>query len=258
MISVQPIALDFFVSRLERRNPFAFVRYGDGEWNCIHHAPGENCDHSTYFPDLGEALAETLRKPHTGNYLYAMGPKAAQSPLIGKSVQRWLDENAPDIIWNDSEVFLRTSLAGALYPLVRILRLRRVVLVGGAHLQALAELDPLVHVIVPDVNAWLDKERIAKDILRASFSTNPLKRAEVILFCAGMTSKVLMWELYPLMHQERVTMLDMGSVFDMYCGVDSRKYARQMPAHQKEALWRLNFISPELAAQTAGRDRAES
>lgn len=97
-----------------------------------------------------------------------------------------------------------------------------------------------------------------QDIERASRSSNPLRQAEVVLFCAGMTTKVLMWELYPLLSRERMTLLDLGSVLDMYCGVDSRKYARQMPAAQKETLRRLNFRPPDLVTQSDGHAHTNS
>lgn len=241
-MNIQPLALDMFTARLKSRNPFAFVRYGDGEFNAIFHMQGQNCDGHRYFPDLGDALAETLKQPRGGDYVYAIGPKAAKGMNI--PVTRWLSRNAPELRWHDSEVLLTASLAGSLLPLVRVLNHRRVVIVGAAHLARLWEhglvREPQAHVITPDLNAWLDRRRIAQDVLRAANPTNAARRADVVLFSAGMVSKVLIWQLYPLLGAE-MCLWDTGSCFDVYCGKDSRSYARRMSAERKRELAIVNF-----------------
>lgn len=245
MTRIHALSLEFFTARLRQRAPCAFVRYGDGEFNAILGAAGQNCDGHAYFPDLGTALAKTLREPRgrrSENYLYALGPKAAQG--MRECVTAWLRENAPALLWHDTEVFLRSSLTGELYPLVSALNQRRVVFVGAAHLVRLWERNlmrpPQAHVVTPDVNAWLDKNRIAQDILQVVRQTNPNRQLDAVLFSAGMLSKVLIWELYPLLGNE-MSLWDTGSLFDMYCGKDSRSYARKLGAARKCELARQNF-----------------
>lgn len=241
-IQIQPLALENFTARLKSRNPFAFVRYGDGEFNAILGVRGHNCDGHEYFEDLGDALAETLKHPRGGDYVYAIGPKAAKGMNV--PVTRWLSRNAPKVEWRDSEVLLTASLAGELFPLVRVLNHRRVVIVGAAHLTQLWEQgllrEPQAHVMVPNINAWLDQRRIAQDILRAVNPANAARRADVVLFSAGMTSKVLIWSLFPILG-ETTSLLDTGSLFDFYCGKDSRSYARRMTLERKRELAIVNF-----------------
>lgn len=227
------IALDWFVAQIERKNPFAFVRYGDGEFNCVLGADGENCDHHLYYPDLGVALRATLTQPHSPPYFYAMGPKASRSLRIGVHVERWLTQNAPNVEWRNSETFLNAALSGDLYPLIHALNERRLMIVGGSHLRDLPVLQPLTHVKTPLVNAWLSHEQIHMAILAHA------PKVDTILFCAGMTAKVLMWQLYPQLKDH--ILLDLGSLFDVYCGVDSRKYARLMPGARKQELLNANF-----------------
>lgn len=241
-INIQSMSLEYFTARLKRREPFAFVRYGDGEFQAILGVKGQNCDGHEYFLDLGVALAKTLRHPRMGDYLYAIGPKAARG--MQARVGTWLEEYASEITWHDTEVFLRASLLGELYPLVNVLNHRRVVVVGPAHLTHLWEnrylREPDCHIVTPDVNAWLEKKRIAQDILRAANPTNPNRTTDVILFSAGMVSKILIWEMYPVL-KTHTSLLDTGSLFDLYCGRDSRSYARRLSVEKKAELTRMNF-----------------
>lgn len=266
MISIQPLTLSLFTDRLRHRQPFTFVRYGDGEWNAIFKVRGQNCDGHKYFDDLGDALARTLTEPRGGAYFYSIGPKAAKG--MQSQVTRWLAAHtSPTIQWHDSEVLLTASLRGALYPLVKMLNHRRVVVVGASHLARLWEpvnggrgllREPQAHVITPTVNAWLDRKRIAQDILLAAHPTNPNSRADVVLFSAGMLSKVLIWQISETLGKT-ISLWDTGSLFDLYCGVDSRSYARRMPMERKIELVRLNFdVTREFAAASLRGSRAET
>lgn len=235
MIDIYAIGLDFFLARIERRNPITFVRYGDGEFKAILGEQGENCDGHTYFPDLGTALRRTLTQPRMGDYMYAIGPKAARNLGMSSVVQGWLEQQAPSLLWNTSEVFLHASLNGELRKLILLLQEHKTLLLGPPHLQPMTQqLRGWTYVAVPEKNAWLERDAIKRELV------SQLGAAEVVLLCAGMLSKVLAWELYPLLNA-RVTFLDMGSVFDMYCGKDSRTYARRMSTKQKEQLRHANF-----------------
>jgi hypothetical protein len=242
------ISLDFFTARLRAHNPITFVRYGDGEFNAIFGRSGHNCDGHEYFPRLGAELALTLLQPRTGNYMYAIGPKAASNPEMRTVVEQWVEVHAPDVVWNDSEVFLRASLLGELGPLLQDLIERRVVLVGADHLKHLPIAIPTwwQHIVVPETNAWLKKKEISQQVVRAAAGS------EVVVLCAGMLSKVLAWELFPQLGAH-VTVLDLGSVFDFAAGVDSRSYARRMPREQKINLVIRNFgVTRDVAERSLG------
>jgi len=51
---------DDIVESILLSKPFAFTRWGDGEWLNIAKAPGGNCDGNLYYHDLGEALEEIV------------------------------------------------------------------------------------------------------------------------------------------------------------------------------------------------------
>lgn len=231
MIQVNPLPLEFFTSRLQRSNPFSYVRYGDGEFNAIFNSPGHNCDGHTYFTQMGLELAETLITPRAGEYLYGIGPKAARK--MQGSVTRWLTTYAPDVQWHTTETFVNASVAGELLPLMSALRKQRVLLVGGAHLRPVADYLDARLVTVPATNAWLRKALLRRQI------ENWIGDVRVVLFSAGMVSKILIWELFPKYSSHMLW--DTGSLFDMYCGKDSRSYARRMADEQKAKLTLQNF-----------------
>lgn len=234
-IQIQSLDLSYFVKHLETRNYFSFVRYGDGEFASILGRQGVNCDGHQYFEKMGQELQRTLKEPHKGNYLYALGPKAAR--VMRNEVTPWLGDYAKRLIWYDTEVLLHASLQGALAPLIEALcREHQVVLVGPAHLYSIVTQQNYRHVLTPTINAWQFKKQIRHTLKFIIAQCAPT----VVLFSAGMVSKILIWELFAE-YGNKMMLWDTGSLFDMYCGVDSRSYARRMPPERKQELLHLNF-----------------
>lgn len=243
MINLSPLPLAFLVDHIRRREQFSLVRFGDGEWNAIAKVKGKNCDGHTYFEDLGDALALTLTQPRTGNYFYCLGPKASRG--MQSQVSRWLAAYAPALTFYDSEAMVNASVKGQLYPFVQALNHKRIVFVGGPHLSRLWEhglmRQPIAHLITPTVNAWTARTVIELAVRREMQTTNPNRKPDVILFSAGMVSKVLIHQIAPELEARGIIGLDTGSLWDYACGVDSRSYARRMTTEHKAELVHANF-----------------
>ena len=232
-MNVIRLPLSFFVDKLNAREPFAFARYGDGELQCALGMPGENCDGTVYASDLVAALRLTLTEPR--NYLYAIGPKVTSRDNSFAKRAKVLLENCNVKEWHSTETFLNASLAGELGSFIAALQKRQVMLIGAAHLRKMESLFSIqVFVETPQVNAWNVRETIAREIMRQSY------QCDTLIFCAGMTSKVLTWELYPHLGATH-TLIDCGSLWDMYCGMRSRSYARRLSDADIERLKRLNL-----------------
>lgn len=226
------IPLEWFINNLDK--PFAFARYGDGEWNCILGMVGENCDHHPYSPELASDLRWTLIDfADSERYLYAMGPKATRNDGIGPQVKEWLAHNAPALSWVSSETLLEASLRGRLSPFVDALKARHVMIVGPVYLRLLP-FPNLTLIEVPVLNCYTEKDRIESEI------TTHAAQADVILLSAGMLTKVLIHDLYSMIGK---TMIDCGSLWDVYCGIDSRRYARKMTTKQKKRLAKANGLA---------------
>ncbi|HUS95279.1 MAG TPA: hypothetical protein VMX97_00915, partial [Hyphomicrobiaceae bacterium] len=73
MMDVTAPGLAFYADRIKAGKPFAFVRYGNGEWDCIlglYHTTRSGSQRFT--PDLRDALMDSLQAPRAGDYFTAM------------------------------------------------------------------------------------------------------------------------------------------------------------------------------------------
>jgi hypothetical protein len=231
-MNVLPLDLTFFTERLSRNEPVSVARYGDGEMLAVLGTKGSNCDGSQYFPDLSEALRQTLEVPR--DYLHCIAPKVtSRKNGLTESSFHWITKHCPQVEWYDSEVFLNAMLAGTLAPLIEVIEAKEILVVGNTHLRK-APLHYQEFVEIPTLNAWLDYAFIL-DQVRAR-----MHAANVVLFCGGMTSKVLIYDLYPTWGKTHF-MLDFGSILDQAVGVLSRSYSRRLKQEERDALLHLNF-----------------
>jgi hypothetical protein len=60
-MQIEQRTVDVFVDRMRARDPFAFSRWGDGEWNSLFgRTHGHNSDQHRYFADMGADLCRVL------------------------------------------------------------------------------------------------------------------------------------------------------------------------------------------------------
>ncbi len=213
--------VEYYTNLLEKESPFSFSRFGDGEWAAIFGVKGENCDGHTYFPELGQALKECLT--NAGDYLYAIQNYALRRG--GFAISRFLKKNHVDLRWHNSDVFHYASRDGKLTPLVNAINKLPVVVIGPPHLRDLQGLINYRHFVeIPQKNCFLSLDSIREEVLTIS---KKLPNA-VYSFSASMTANVLVHQLHPHLGKSN-WLLDMGSVWDVYVGVHSRGYHRDVP-----------------------------
>lgn len=218
MITYSP-GLQFYTDKLRNGERFAFTRYGNGEWDCILDLYHRTRSGSQAFnPKLRKALTATLTE-HGGGTSYPAIQATGYLERLGllPKAEAWLAQNAPGLDWHGGEVFHHASRRGELAPFVEAMRMHRVVVVGPPHLLGL----PFASVFVPvkERNCWDDVGELYAQLSRLSNC--------VITFSAGPTAKVLIHRLYPIIGKS-CWLLDMGSLWDPYCGVQSRKYHKHI------------------------------
>ena len=227
MMKVKSPGLQFYVDKLRNNEPFSFVRYGDGEFDCIlklGRTMGARNQHC--LPDLVLALKESLTEKRAGAYYHAMNPDFMGRISALPKIEAWLASNAPTLDWHQCTIFYKASLKGRLFPLVQAMEERRVVVVGPPWLNKLPFASEFVPVRTHD--CWKDVNSIVAQLRN-------LKNA-VVSFSAGPTTKVLIHRLQPLIGKHS-WLIDCGSVWDIYCGVKSRSYhGRVTPAIQRKNL----------------------
>lgn len=224
--------LDFYISRLKEGEPYAFARYGNGEWDCIFQRNERTGTGSQglRIPALRQGLMESIRT-HQGddNYLLAMQSRGylKRCKLLG-IVEKWLHLNAPNAKWHCGEVFHKASRNGRLYPLVAQLRKMNLIVVGPPHLKGLErEVFPrMKHVFVRPRDCFVTYKDLYAGVVRVIKSS---KSPVVVSFSAGPTTKVLIHQLYER-EGKRCFLIDFGSLWDIYVGKRSRKYHRYVTA----------------------------
>jgi hypothetical protein len=201
---------------LEHQIPFSLSRYGDGEWNAIFNKAGNNCDGHEYFTDMGAELKQAvLSEPE-----YLMGIQPLTMSHYRDKVVDFAGDL--DIDWVNSDVLHDANIKEQLKRFFNVLRDQPVIMIAPTRLQ-----DVPFHygrfVEVPLKNCWLEKSRIEKEL----FEVLPQVGYAVLLFCASMATNVMIHDLYKY-YGTQVTMIDAGSIFDPYCGFNTRRYHEKM------------------------------
>jgi hypothetical protein len=195
------------IDKINNKERYTFSRFGDGEWNAILEKQGSNCDGHHYFPDMGLRLKEVLTTEIIDNYANEYGIK-----------------------WVASDIFHHASIKGNLQPLLEALDTRNVILVGGEHLKNYNKKYKFIP--VPRKNCWTDYKktltRIQEYLLQNDADNLEEPKNYVILFCASMMSNVLIDDLHPIAEVVGVTLIDIGSLFDPFVGVNSRAYHKKL------------------------------
>ncbi len=219
-LAMTPHPLPFYADQLAAGEPFSFSRFGDGEWGAIFHYPGTNADAHEYFPELGARLAKAL----TDQYPYFVGIQNHALRYEGRRIADWLNERGVKGPFHNADVFGQANVLGTLAPFVAALRQRPVAMIGPPHLRAIDRVFPYERYFeVPAVNCFLEADAITRE-LRA-FGAG--RRGVVYAFSASMAANVILHDLFPEFGADN-WLLDLGSIWDPYVGVQSRGWFRNL------------------------------
>lgn len=208
-----------------------YARYGDGEFNCMMGKEGHTRDGWYYNKPLGAALRMTLR---TEGFKHCYN-------TISKNVnaEEWLDANLDDKIeWYREDAILKASLAGQLGEFVEAVRMHgeyAAIVSGNWNLRRFKAFPQAKFVSVEPQDMHektlrrMDEicEYIGKRFVVAMFSCGPLSNVMI-----ARLSNV--WGMTP-------TLLDIGSVWDMYVGDRRRSYSLRLSPQEIAELGRKNF-----------------
>ncbi len=210
-----PTPLSVITDPLVQGKNVSLIRYGDGEWAAMLGYDGGNCDGHSYGGGLGDALLDTVRKPV--NALYGMQRFAVKN--MGRFINGLITKEKISIPWINAEVLQQANMEGELYPLIKILRHRECVVIGPNHIrEAVADLFNPAHFIeIPAKNCFEARDSIEKEILLYGEG----KSGVIYLFSASMAANVMIHNLFPILGENN-SLLDVGSLWDVYGGVKSR------------------------------------
>ena len=253
-MKIEPLPLKWFVRQLKESKPFAFARYGDGEWLTILGFCGKrNSNGCTFTPALSLDMQNALKKQnpyHHAILKIARRERPVQylgkaSPYGGSEIDRWLRQNEITMPWYDGDVLLEESLKGKLFPLIEQIREKRVLYIGNHRLRGLnfrgKGFFPYVTYIEPPAR---DAHLVIDDLLLDIYKAINKHKIDLIGWSSGLAGKVMIDEVY--MRFPEITQIDFGSMFDGYfrpiehvSPLGSRSYIRN-GTHDWEALLRVN------------------
>lgn len=235
-LKLPPPTVDHYADKIMRKEPFAFSRWGDGEWRgVIKHeyeilkSSGQsfssNCDGHMFYPKMCKGLAEVLkRRPG-----YSLGMQPASLRMYGPILKDFLNRNAITTQWHDSDVFHTAARQDQLYKLAEALRQQQLVYVGPNYLTKLNDQLAINHfVTVPRKNCFQKLPQITEATIRAC---ELVEGYFVIGITASMPANILVDRLYQKFGR-RAAILDLGSIFDPHAGQNTRSYHKLLRSRE--------------------------
>lgn len=221
---------------LRRREPFFFIRYGDGATECIFDPKKHRhtCDGEFYTEDLGKMLLLTWRKLANGRETVFAGDW--QSASFGgktgnnRELERWhaLTSNVP-FRWLHFEALLLMRESTELVNFYRAVRedRRRKVYMGPQRNAGAARFLGAFHLVTPMIPDLIHRRLNMVASLEA-FSP------EIVLYGAGLAGNVIAvdhWERHP-----DHTCISLGSALDPLFGPRTR--TQQLPPQVLKRMFR--------------------
>lgn len=196
------------LNKINNEEPFAFTRWGDGEWYNVNKKEGQNCDGNIYYKDLGDELLKIVSEKQD----YYLGTQT----LINYSIQE--SKKYPQN-WIDADIFHKASINDNLYKFIASLEKKHIVYIGNKSLDKLTFINEFIE--IPLNNCWKNKELIiekVKNTLSGSF--------KIYLFSSGMATNYFIHQLW--LENKNNIYIDVGSVFDPYVGKKTRGYHKNI------------------------------
>jgi hypothetical protein len=209
-LPIDNIFLKSIFYKLENQIPFAFSRWGDGEWLNIRGDNGKNIDGNKYFNDLGINLKEIVKKKQD----YYLGAQDYKLFGLLSDVRNYKVNN-----WHDADIFHKLSIKGRLNELLQIFNDSYIVYVGNSNHSKLNFINEFIEIPIND--SWLEKDIILNKI-EATFSD----KHKIYLFSAGMATNVFIDTLWK--KNSKNSYMDIGSTFDPFVGINSRSYHKTL------------------------------
>lgn len=226
-----PLTYAGLLESIISKYPITFIRIGDGEINAMFGHPRgktENCDNHTYYEDLGVSLRKVLTdKPE-----YYVGMQSLAIRTRGKQIDYFKAKNRLNgLKWFNADILHHVSIKGNIKLFFNALNYRKnVILVGPGFLSGIKKYITLYeHVIIPKLNCWKSYKEILYNCSKIANRMIKKEQDLIFLICASMPGKVLIDDLYRQYNDKmNISLLDIGSVFDPFCGVNSRGYHRDI------------------------------
>jgi hypothetical protein len=210
------LPVEHYLKLIKSGIPFSMSRFGDGEAICMfHNWLKVNCDGSRFLPELIEPMKQIFRN----QYPYYHCLLRCSFDLNGDKFLSFLEETCPDMDFFDGEIWQDLSFSGRIGELIEAINPYHPVFVGAEHIhnvQYMHGITDMSVIEVPSVDAFKKFNEIFNEVMRVHAMGK-----KMFLFSAGYSTKPLIDTLFPYIGHDTF-MIDVGSLFDPYCGKLSR------------------------------------
>jgi hypothetical protein len=215
------VTADTLAGHLENGQPFAYLRYGDGEWLSILGQSGRNADHHDFLP---ETLGRELRR--TFDYAAGLGPANARfymglhAIIYQDAIRRYLVEHALAyrIHWVSDNLFALGYFDRSTYRFLEAVKRFSgpKTLVANTSLAPVAQGMGCRHVVIPIQDCYRE--------IDAFYEQSLWSGPGLVISCAGMASECLIRRLHE--QNPEGSYVDCGHIFDTFVGNHTRNYTQ--------------------------------
>lgn len=205
---------EYYLNLIKNDVHFKYCRYNDGELIAIigKTPNNSNCDGHTYFPEMSIELKNCLLNyKYSDNYILESFDYWYELLPHVKDTLNTLKIENPELTFLRKD-FIRLSheqTPDKFLELLELLKTKKIVIVGPKYLNALNKHINFIHIEVPLINSYLDKERIIDEINRINnMSTN-----NYYLFSASMPTNIIIDKFKDDLNN---TYINWGSVWDTF------------------------------------------
>jgi len=213
-------SLEFYIEKLNKKEYFSMIRFGDGEWNNIlkkEYSDSTRINNEMkFYKEAQEDLKKTIHESkECDSFFYGLQNLAKR--LFGKKIPDSFD-------WHECDVFHYASIDGNLPDLIDAMKKWDIVFVGGKYLRKINKIVPYTHFIeIPETDCYPKKDSIVKEILEYGKE----KKDTIYCFSASVVTNIFIYELFDDLGKDN-WLIDFGSIWDPYVGRQTRSYHRKI------------------------------
>jgi len=222
LVHMQMVGLDWHLERLRNRKYYSWVRYGDGELEALLGDSGNTTGHGKYrlTPKTKKAMNDALARYYSEKDLF-FGCQESRMRLMNQQSKEFLKRyKLLKIDWKFANAFHAASKKGKLFPLIEELRKHKIIVIGPKFLRKLSGkiFDYIDFIQIPERTGWLNDSTFNEVLLRKKKFGNGI----LYSFSVGIGANILIPNLHR--HMQENFLIDFGSLWDPFCGHNSRIY----------------------------------
>lgn len=203
--------INFFTDKIQNKEPFVFVKFGDGDLLCMQGRKGSSCDGQVFSPKLAESLVQSFSSILQRSNVY-MGDWTDELHQVPQMQKKYLSHFKIKPNFTDFDLFLSVENNMQDDKLLNFYKAvkqsnKNKLFIGPKRLHGVIDMLDIDEYIVTPVENCFDKYEEIKNKLLSRISDD-----DIVIFACGKTSKPLCRDILAL--EKNTTIIEAGSAFD--------------------------------------------